>query len=77
MAKTFRSYLPEQNLLVPPSLGEWLPDDHLAYFVSDLVDQMDLSLIEAVYEGQDRGQPPYHPRMMTKILVYGYCVGVF
>jgi transposase len=38
---------------------------------------MDLSLIEAVYEGQDRGQPPYHPRMMTKILVYGYCVGVF
>jgi len=77
MAKTFRSYLPEQNLLVPPSLREWLPDDHLAYFVSDLVDQMDLSLIEAVYEGQDRGQPPYHPRMMTKILVYGNCVGVF
>jgi transposase len=41
------------------------------------VDQLDLSVIEAVYEGEDRGQPPYHPRMMTKILVYGYCVGVF
>jgi transposase/IS5 family transposase len=54
-----------------------LPEDHLAYFVSDVVDQLDLSLIESVYEQDDRGQPPYHPRMMTKLLVYGYCVGVF
>src|ERR1017187_10020766 len=77
MAKTFRTYLPEQNLLLPASLREWLPDDHLAYFVSDVVDQLDLSAIERVYEEEDRGQPPYHPRMMTKILVYGYCVGVF
>jgi transposase len=45
--------------------------------VSDVVDQLDLSAIEAVYEEEDRGQPPYHPRMMTKILVYGYCVGVY
>jgi transposase len=77
MAKTFRSYLPEQNLLLPASLREWLPDDHLSYFVSDVVDQLDLSAIESVYEEEDRGQPPYHPRMMTKILLYGYCVGVF
>jgi len=49
----------------------------LAYCVSDVVDQLDLSAIEAVYEEEDRGQPPYHPRMMTKILVYGYCVGVY
>jgi transposase len=77
MAKTFRTYLPEQNLLLPASLREWLPDDHLSYFVSDVVDQLDLSAIESVYEGEDRGQPPYHPRMMTKILLYGYCVGVF
>ena len=77
MAKTFRTYLPEQNLLLPASLREWLPDDHLAYFVSDVVDQLDLSAIERVYEEEERGQPPYHPRMMTKILVYGYCVGVF
>lgn len=77
MSKTFRSYLPEQDLLLPASLREWLPDDHLAYFVSDVVDQLDLSAIERVYEEEERGQPPYHPRMMTKILLYGYCVGVF
>jgi transposase len=77
MAKTFRTYLPEQNLLLPASLREWLPDDHLSYFVSDVVDQLNLSAIERVYEEEDRGQPPYHPRMMTKILLYGYCVGVF
>jgi transposase len=77
MAKTFRTYLPEQNLLLPASLREWLPDDHLAYFVSDVVDQLNLSAIESVYEEEERGQPPYHPRMMTKILLYGYCVGVF
>src|SRR5450756_3041889 len=77
MAKTYRSYLPEQSLLLPPSLREWLPDDHLVYFVSDVVDQLNLSAIESVYEEDDRGQPPYHPRMMTKILLYGYCVGVF
>ena len=77
MAKTYRSYLPEQSLLLPPSLREWLPDGHLAYFVSDVVDQLDLAAIESVYEEDERGQPPYHPRMMTKILLYGYCVGVF
>jgi transposase len=77
MAKTYRSYLPEQDLLLPPSLREWLPDEHLVYFVSDVVDQLNLSAIESVYEEDDRGQPPYHPRMMTKILLYGYCVGVF
>jgi len=77
MTKTFRTYLPEQSLLLPPSLREWLPDDHLAYFVSDVVDQLDLSAIESAYEEEDRGQPPYHPGMMTKILLYGYCVGVF
>lgn len=77
MAKTFRSYLPEQNLLLPASLREWLPDNHLSYFVSDIVDQLNLSAIESVYEAEERGQPPYHPRMMTKILIYGYCVGVF
>src|SRR6202167_86243 len=77
MAKPYRTYLPEQDLLLPPSLRDWLPGDHLAFFVSDVVDQLDLSAIESVYEKDDRGQPPYHPRMMTKILLYGYCVGVF
>src|ERR1700736_4707483 len=77
MGKTYRAYLPEQDLLLPPSLRDWLPEDHLAYFVCDVVQQLDLSAIEAVYEEEGRGQPPYHPRMMTKILIYGYCVGVF
>src|SRR5499425_3700118 len=77
MGRTYRTYLPEQDFLLPPSLGDWLPEDHLAHFVSDVVDQLDLSAIESVYEEEERGQPPYHPRMMTKILLYGYCVGVF
>lgn len=49
MAKTYRAYLPEQDLLLPPSLRDWLPEDHLAYFVSDVVDRLDLSAIESVY----------------------------
>jgi transposase len=77
MTKTYKTYLPEQDLLLPPRLRDWLPEDHLVYCVSDVVDELDLSAIESVYEEEDRGQPPYHPRMMTKILVYGYCVGVF
>jgi transposase len=77
MAKTYRPYLPEQDLLLPPSLRDWLPEDHLAYFVSDLIDQLDLSAITAVYEDEERGYPPYHPVMLTKVLVYAYCVGVF
>ena len=77
MAKRYRLYEPEQLFLMPPSLREWLAEDHLAYFVSDLVDDLDLSKIEAVYEDEERGQPPYHPRMMVKVLIYAYCNGVF
>ena len=77
MAKTYRPYVREQDLLLPPSLRDWLPEDHLAYFVSDLVDHLDLSAITTVYAADDRGYPPYHPVMMTKVLVYAYCVGVF
>jgi transposase len=77
MSKTYRPYNPDQQLLMPPSLREWLPNDHLAYFVSDTVDELDLSAIEAVYERSLRGSPPYHPRMMVKLLTYAYCVGVY
>jgi len=77
MAKTYRAYVPEQDLLLPPSLQDWLPEGHLAYFVSDLIDQLNLSAILAPYEEEDRGYPPYHPVMLTKVLVYAYCVGVF
>jgi transposase len=77
MPKGYRPYLPEQDLLLPPSLRDWLPENHLAWFVSDVVEQLDLSAIHAVYEKELRGQPPYDPRMMAKLLVYGYCVGVY
>lgn len=77
MAKSYRPYFPEQDFLLPPSLREWLPENHLAYFVSDMIDQLDLSGIESYYEREERGYPPYHPRMMAKVLVYGYCAGVF
>jgi len=77
MAKTYRPYVPEQDLLLPPSLRDWLPENHLAYFVSDLVDHLDLSAITALYEDEERGYPPYHPVMLTKVLLYAYCVGVF
>jgi len=77
MAKKYRLYEPDQLFLMPPSLREWLAEDHLAYFVSELVDDLDLSEIEALYEDEERGQPPYHPRMMVKVLLYSYCVGVF
>ncbi len=63
--------------LLPPSLRDWLPENHLAYFVSDVVGNLDLSEIESVYEKEDRGYPPYHPHMMTKVLVYAYCIGVY
>jgi len=77
MAKTYRPYSPDQMLLLPPSLRDWLPENHLSYFVSDVVDNLDLSEIESVYEKEDRGYPPYHPHMMTKLLVYAYCIGVY
>jgi transposase len=77
MSKTYKPYQPEQDLLLPPSLKDWLPERHLAYFVSEVVDELDLSGIYAVYEQDERGQPPYDPRMMMKVLVYAYCVGVY
>jgi transposase len=77
MAKSYRPYRPDEDLLLPPSLREWLPEDHLAYFVSDVVDSLNLSAMDAVYGSEQRGQPPYDPRMMTKLLIYSYCVGVF
>ncbi len=76
MSKTYLPYDPDQQLLLPQALQEWLPENHLAYFISDMVDQLDLSEITARYEGERRGGPPYHPLMMVKVLLYAYCVGV-
>src|SRR5712692_6392347 len=77
MGKSYRPYLPDQEFLLPPSLRDWLPEKHLVYFVSDVIDNLNLSAMDAVYGDEQRGQPPYDPRMMTKLLVYGYCVGLF
>lgn len=76
MAKTFRPYNPDQLLVLPPSLREWLPEDHLVYFVSDLVEQLDLGAIYAAYT-EERDYPPYHPALMTKLLLYGYARGIY
>jgi transposase len=75
--KTFKPYTPDQLLLLPPALQDWLPEDHLARFLSDVVDHaLDLTPILAAYEiGDGRGQPPYHPALMVKLLVYAYCTG--
>jgi transposase len=76
MGKTFRSYDINQRLLLPPDLREWLRPDHLALYVSEVVESLDLSGILKVYEeGDGRGRPPYHPAMMVKLLIYGYCTG--
>jgi transposase len=76
MGKTFRSYDMNQRLLLPPDLREWLRPDHLALYISDVVESLDLSGILKVYEeGDGRGRPPYHPAMMVKLLIYGYCTG--
>jgi len=61
---------------MPASMRDWLPSDHLTCFISDVVDQLDLSAIMERYAGEERGYPPYHPRMMVKVLLYAYCVGV-
>ena len=76
--KTYRPYSPEQSYLLPPSPREWLPEGHLAYFVLDLLVELDLGEIEKAIQSKDpRGERPYSPRMMTALLLYGYAVGVF
>ena len=75
MAKIFRPYTPDQLLLLPPSVREWLPDDHPVYFVNDLVETLDLEPMLSTYD-EERGFPPYHPMLMTKLIVYGYVRGV-
>jgi len=76
MAKTFRPYDPNQMLLMPPALGDWVPEDHLARFVRDVVEALDLSAIEDAYV-EERGYPPYDPRMMVTVLLYAYCTGTY
>ena len=77
MSKQFRSCDLNQAYLLPPSLQDWLPEGHLARFVAEVVEALDLSAIYAKYaEGDGRGQAAYDPRMMVRVLIYGYCRGV-
>ena len=74
--KTFRRYDQDQPLLLPPDVREWLPADHPARMVDDLVEHgLDLAAVYADYT-QSRGAPPYDPRLMLKILLYGSTTGV-
>lgn len=78
MPSNYRPYQPEQSYLLPPSPRDWLPENHLALFISDVVDELDLSAFEAWNtESDPRGNPPFHPAMMLKILIYAYATGTF
>jgi len=75
--KTYRAWAPDQLFLLPPSMRHWLPEDHLVYFVMDVVAGLDLSVIERVVQDKDpRGERPWNPRMMVALLFYGYCLGI-
>lgn len=76
MPYNFRDYNPHQLLLLPPNLDEWLPQQHLARFLSDVVDTMDLKPIIRRYRDNGQGGAAFHPAMMLKVLLYAYCVGV-
>jgi len=77
MTKCFVDDEIDQSLMMPPSLHDWLPEDHLARFVADLVPSLELSEFYASYDEKDgRGQAAYHPVMMVRLLIYGYCIGV-
>jgi transposase len=77
MSTSYVPYLPGQQYLMPCSLEEWLPQGHLAYFVSDTVDSLNLSAFHARYAGGGSRNQPFHPAMMVKVLIYGYATGVF
>src|SRR5574337_557367 len=77
MTTSYRPYHPDQALLLPASPQDWLPEGHLAYFISDATDALDLSAFHQRYEGDGRRRQPYDPAMMVKVLVYAYASGVF
>ncbi len=74
---SYRPYEPEQEMLLAASLQDWLPEGHLAYFINDTVDALDLKAFYARYAGGGSRNQPFHPAMMVKVLVYGYATGVF
>jgi transposase len=78
MPSNYRAYQPEQSYLLPPSPSDWLPENHLAFFISEVVEEMDLSAFYGRHEESDpRGNQAFHPAMMLKILIYAYATGTF
>ena len=77
MTTSYLPYHPGQSHLLPPSAEEWLPEGHLAYFIGDTVEMLDLSAFHARYAGGGPRNQPFHPAMMVKVLLYGYATGVF
>ena len=77
MAANYLPYEPQQMLLLPEALQDWLPEGHLAHFISDTVDTLELSALHARYDTDGPRNQPFHPAMMVKVLVYGYATGVF
>lgn len=77
MPISYLPYEPQQQMLLPHALQDWLPEGHLAYYISDTVDSLDLSAFHARYAGGGQRNQPFHPAMMVKVLVYGYATGVF
>jgi transposase len=77
MTPSYQPYEPRQQQLLPCALQEWLPEGHLAYYISDVIDSLDLSAFHARYMGGGPRNQPFHPAMMVKVLVYGYATGVF
>jgi transposase len=75
MAQNFIACDREQELLLPPSLREWLPEGHLAWFVIDAVAQLDLSGFYGVYRADGHGRPAHDPAVMVALLLYGYAIG--
>ncbi|MBA3007680.1 MAG: hypothetical protein KJ900_08675 [Proteobacteria bacterium] len=65
----------DQQLLFPPSIQDWLPEEHLARFVVDIVSQLNLQPLAETYEG--KGFKAYHPEILLSLLFYGYATGVF
>jgi len=75
-SKTFRPYDLDQPFLLPPSMRDWLSPDHLVYMIIDVVAALNLSLVMKSYDGSKGGRPPYDPRMMIALLLYGYATGI-
>lgn len=76
MSKKYRPWTPDQSWLFPPSPRDWLEDDHLVFFLMDVIDQLDLGAIERTIQSKDpRGNRPFDPRMLTALVLYGYCTG--